>query len=78
MAQGTAGCSGECCFRVMYGEWYGVCDFVVLSVVEVCADYGGVNVIHVCLWCWGLWQCMWCSLCCCMLVSYVWVLFDVV
>ena len=20
-------------------EWYGVCDFVVLSVVEVCADY---------------------------------------
>ena len=26
----------------MYGEWYGVCDFVVLSVVEVCADYGGV------------------------------------
>ena len=30
-------------------EWYGVCDFVVLSVVEVCADYGGVNVFHVCL-----------------------------
>ena len=27
-----------------YGEWYGVCDFVVLSVVEVCADYGGANV----------------------------------
>ena len=29
----------------MYCEWYGVCDFydfVVLSVVEVCADYGGV------------------------------------
>ena len=22
---------------------------VVLSVVEVCADYGGVNVFHVCL-----------------------------
>ena len=33
----------------MYCEWYGVCDFVVLSVVEVCADYGGVNVFHVCL-----------------------------
>ena len=32
----------------MYCEWYGVCDFVVLSVVEVCADYGGVNVFHVC------------------------------
>ena len=33
----------------MYCEWYGVCDFVVLSVVEVCADYGGVNVFDVCL-----------------------------
>ena len=33
---------------VMYCEWYGVCDFVVLSVVEVCADYGGVNVFQVC------------------------------
>ena len=31
-----------CCFGVMYCEWYGVCDFVVLSVVEVCADYVGV------------------------------------
>ena len=31
----------------MYGEWYGVCDFVVLSVAEVGADYGGVNVFHV-------------------------------
>ena len=27
----------------------GVCDVVVLSVVEVCVDYGGVNVFHVCL-----------------------------
>ena len=33
----------------MYGEWYGVCDFVVLSVVEVCAEYGGVNAFHVVL-----------------------------
>ena len=33
----------------MYCEWYGVCDFVVLSVVEVCADYGGVNVFPICL-----------------------------
>ena len=40
---------GECCFGVMYCEWYGACGFVVLSVVEVCADYGGVNVFHVCL-----------------------------
>ena len=34
----------KCCFGVMYCEWYGVCDFVVLSAVEVCTDYGGVNV----------------------------------
>ena len=26
-----------------------VCDFIVLLIVEVCADYGGVNVFHVCL-----------------------------
>ena len=32
-----------------YGEWYGVSDFVGLSVVEICADYAGVNVFHVCL-----------------------------
>ena len=31
----------------MYCEWYGVCELVVLSVVEVCADYGSVNVLHV-------------------------------
>ena len=37
-------------FGVMYGEWYGVCDSVVFSVVEVCADYGGVNVFHVFLY----------------------------
>ena len=49
LGQGTTGCSGECCFGVMYCEWYGVCDFVVLSVVKVCADYVGVNVFHVCL-----------------------------
>ena len=34
----------------MYCEWYGVCDFVVLSVVEVCGDDGSVNVFHVCLY----------------------------
>ena len=49
LGQDTPGCSGECCFGVMYCESYGVCDFVVLSVVGVCADYGGVNVFHVCL-----------------------------
>ena len=47
--QGTTVCSGKCYFGLMYCEWYGVCDLVVLSVVEVCADYGGVNVFHVCL-----------------------------
>ena len=40
----------------MYGEWYGVCDFIVLLVVEVCVDYGGVNVFHVCFdLCAALW-----------------------
>ena len=29
------GCSGECCFGVMHGEWHGNFDFVVLLVVEV-------------------------------------------
>ena len=42
----------ECCFGVMYGECYGLCDFVVLSVVEVCVDYGGVNAFYVCLDFW--------------------------
>ena len=49
LCQGTTGFSVKCCFGVMYGEWYAVCDFVVLLVVEVCVDYGGVNVFHVCL-----------------------------
>ena len=49
LGQGTTGCTGKCCFGVMYCEWCGVCDFVVLSAVEVCVDYGGVNVFHVCL-----------------------------
>ena len=49
LGRGTTGCYGEWCFGVMYGEWYGVCDFVVFSGVEVCVDYGGVNVCHVCL-----------------------------
>ena len=33
---------------MMYVEWYGVCNFVVFSVVEICIDYGGVYVFHVC------------------------------
>ena len=68
----------------MYCKWYVVCHFVVLTVVEECADYGDVNVFHVCLnfgvvYSVGVCvKCLWCSLCCCMLfVSYVWVLFVV-
>ena len=38
---------GESCFGVIYCEWYGVCDFGVLSVIDVCADYGGGNGLHV-------------------------------
>ena len=76
---------GECCFGVMYCEWYGVCDFVVLSVVEVCADYVGVNVFHVCLTFSvvygvgvGVNVCsVVCVVVCCLFVSYVWVLFVV-
>ena len=33
----------------MYCERYGVCDHVVLSAGEACAEHGGVNVFHVCL-----------------------------
>ena len=63
----------------MYCEWYGVCDFVVLSVVEVSADYGSVNVFHVCLiFCvvYGVGVCVnvcsvVCVVVCCLLVG-VW------
>ena len=40
----------ECCFGIMYVEWYGICNFVVISAVDVCADYGGVYVFHVCFY----------------------------
>ena len=45
---GKTGYSGECCFGVMYVEWYGVCDFVVFSVVDICVSYSSVYVFHVC------------------------------
>ena len=32
----------------MYVEWYDFCDLVVCSVVEICVEYGGVYVFHVC------------------------------
>ena len=47
----------------------------MLSVVEVCVDYGGVNVFHVSL---DFGQCLWCSLCCMLFVSYAWVFCCVV
>ena len=33
----------------MYDEWYVICELFVLLVIEVCTDYRGVNVFHVCL-----------------------------
>ena len=30
LGQGTMDCSVESCFGVMYGEWYGVCDLLLL------------------------------------------------
>ena len=45
LGKGTTGCSGKCCFGVMYCGMV----FVNLLAVVVCADYGGVNVFHVCL-----------------------------
>ena len=42
---GHDGPSGECYLEVTPCEWHGVCDPVVLSAVEVCADHGAcVNV----------------------------------
>ena len=67
-------CSGKCCFGVMYGEWYGVCDFVVLSIVEVCVDYGGVNVFHVCLDFCIVYGVGFVPMSVLLYVSYVWVL----
>ena len=38
-----------CCLLWCYVvEWYGVCNFVVFSVVEICAAYGGVYMFHAC------------------------------
>ena len=33
---------------MMYVTWYGICNFVVFLVVEICVEYGGVYVFHVC------------------------------
>ena len=38
-------------FVVVYVEWYGICDLVVYSVVEICVHYGGVYVFKFVLIC---------------------------
>ena len=35
LGQGTTSFSVQCCFGVMYVEWYGICDYVVFSVVHI-------------------------------------------
>ena len=48
--------------------------FVVLSVVEVCSDYGGLNMFHVCLnfgivYCVGVYVNVCVVVCCLFLTS---------
>ena len=45
------GCSWECCFRVVYVEWYGVCDCRVFSG----RLWGCVCVSCLFLFVYGLW-----------------------
>ena len=59
----------------MYIEWYGVCNLVVFSVVEVFVDHDAVYAFHVRLdWCvvYGVESCLFdesgCSLLCCYVV----------
>ena len=35
---------------MIYVEWYGVCNVVVVLVVEICVDFGDVYVFHVCFY----------------------------
>ena len=58
LGQGTTGCSDECCFEEMYGEWCGVRDFVMLSVVEVCVYYGVAVCVNVCGVVWFVVYCL--------------------
>ena len=44
----NTGCSVECCFGIMYVDWYGISNFIVIFAVEVCVEYGGVYVFHAC------------------------------
>ena len=47
---GMTGCSGECCFRMMYIEWYGVCNFGVLRWLR----YVLTIVVCMCFMCFYL------------------------
>ena len=49
------------CFGMMYVEQYGVCNCV--SIVEMCVDYGGVYVFHVCFLRLGVCCCGWVGSC---------------
>ena len=46
------GCSGECCFSVMYVEWYGVCNFVVFLLLRCSLTMVLCICFHICFdWC---------------------------
>ena len=51
--------------------------FVVLSVIEICVDYGGVNVFHIVLIFASSMVLGFVSMSVLLYVSYVWVLFVV-
>ena len=42
LVQGTTSCSEKCYFGVIYVWWCSVCNFVMISAVEVFVHYGGV------------------------------------
>ena len=51
LGQGMTGCSGECCFGVMYGEWY-----VLTMVVSMCFMFvlilaSSMVFVYVCVVC---------------------------
>ena len=57
----------------MHGEWCGVCDFVVLSVVEVCVDYGVGVCVNVCSVVCVVVCCLFLTFGCCLLCCSGWV-----
>ena len=64
------GCSGECCFGVMCGKWYGG-----VNVFHVCLNFGMVYGVGVCVNVCGVVCCLFrtsgCCLLCCDVVG-VW------